>query len=152
GADVPGRDLAILALVEHRFRLVGDLLELFRRHRPLLASAVEPGEQLLAAPLLAPAVVLDDHVGDVLDLFVGRESPAANQALAPPPDHRAVAALARVDDAIVVFRTEGAVHPRSPSGSFGVGGRRAGRAIRAVIPSRGARCSGARAPARAARR
>src|SRR6185295_16853766 len=150
GADVPGRDLAILALVEHRFRLVGDLLELFRRHRPLLAGAVEPGEQLLAAPLLAPAVVLDDHVGNVLDLLVGREAPAAHQALAPPPDHRAVAALARVDDAVVVFRAEGAVHPRSPSGTVRlVGGRRAGRAIRAVIPSRGARCSGAGAPARA---
>src|SRR5262249_15869108 len=64
-------------------------------------------------------------VGDVFDLLVGRETPAAAQALAAAPDHAAVAALPRIDDAVTVLGAEGTPHLRSappPAGRSGPSG------------------------------
>src|SRR5215203_112386 len=110
GADLLGRDLPVLALVEHRFGLIDDRLQLLQGDRPLLARLEQAAEELLAAELLARAVVLDDHVGDILDLLVGGEAPAAAQALAAAADGRAVAALPRVDHPVAVFGAKGAPH------------------------------------------
>src|SRR5262249_37795328 len=62
--------------------------------------------------------VFDHHVGNVLDLLVGREAPAAAQAFTAAADHAAVAALPRVDDAVTVFGAEGTPHlrPAPPAG------------------------------------
>jgi hypothetical protein len=106
GADLAGGDLALVAVVEHRLGLLDDPLERPRRHRPLLARLDQAAEELLAVELLARAVGLDHHVGDLVDLLVGGEAAAALQALAPPADGVAVAALARVDHPVAVGGAE----------------------------------------------
>src|SRR5262249_1089885 len=131
GADLVGRDLAVLAVVQHGLRLAHDRLQVAHGDSPLFARLEQAGEELLAAELLARAVVLDHHVRDVFDLLVGGEAAAAAQALAAAADGGAVAALARVDHAVTVFGTEGAPH----GGGLGPAAP--------VTPWRAGRCSSA---------
>ena len=111
GADAGRRNLALLGIVEEGFDLVDDPVELDGRNGPLLAGLREAHAQLVAVEPLAPAVVLDDHVGDLLDRLVGGEPAAAGGALPPAPDHLALPALARIHDTVVYGRAERALHP-----------------------------------------
>jgi hypothetical protein len=130
--EISRSSLAVLAVVEHALGLFDDRLQLAQGDRPLLARLEQSVEELLAAELLAGAVVLDDHVRDVLDLLVGREPPAAAQAFAAAADGHAVAALARVHDPVAVFGAEGTPHVGLP----GLGAR----AGIPAIPWRSTRC------------
>src|SRR6185295_3826133 len=96
-----------------------------------LARLEQAAQQLLAAELLARAVVLDDHVGDVLDLLVGGEAPAAAQALAPAADGGTVAALPGVHHPVVVLGAEGTLH--GGLGRCGLGGRHYSLACSAML-------------------
>ena len=83
-----------------RLHVVGDRLERRHGHRPLLAGLEQAGDQLLALEPLAAAVLLDHHVGDLVDPLVAGEAAAALEALAAPADDVAFLALARVHDLV----------------------------------------------------
>src|SRR5450830_1322301 len=115
GAELHGRHLARLSRRESRLDLVADGLERLRLDGTLLTGFHEAAEQLVAVERLAPAVLLHDEKGDLLDGLVGREAALAGVALPPPADRRSFAALARVDDAVVSRAAVRAAHGTEPS-------------------------------------
>ena len=110
GADLAGRELAVLLVRQQALGGVHDLFELAQRHRTLLAGLLETLEELAAVEVLARAVVLDHPVGDLFDFLVGREAAVAGQAFTAAPDRHAFAALARIDDPVLARSAEGAAH------------------------------------------
>ena len=103
-------DLALFGVVEQGLDLVDDRVELDGRDRPLLAGLHEARAKLVAVEPLPPAVVLDDHVRDLLDRFVGGEPATAGGAFPAAADDLALAALAGVHDPVVHGGAEGALH------------------------------------------
>src|SRR5688572_23886527 len=91
--DVGRTDLPFFGVVETRLDLVHDRVELRRRDRPFLAGLDEPGAQLLPIESFPAAVLLDDHVGDLLDRLVRRKPAPAGFAFPSPPDDLAFPAL-----------------------------------------------------------
>src|SRR5208283_5430501 len=77
---------------------------------PLLAGVEQPAEHLLPLELLAPAVLLDDHVGNLVDALVGGKALVASIALAPPPDRVRLFALARIHHAVLREAAVGTSH------------------------------------------
>jgi len=83
--------------------------------RSLRVSAVATGrfsqlqeslQDFLPLETLAPAVLLDDHVRNFVDSFVGCESPAALQALAPAANGVSDAAFPRINHLVVNVRAK----------------------------------------------
>ncbi len=104
-----------------------------------------PAEDLVAVERLAVARALDDVEADLLDPLEGRIALVAVRALASPPDGHAVFGETRINDAVVVRRTEGTAHASrihpNPLKFKGLG-----RVRRARRPTNGARERGPRAP------
>ena len=80
---------------------VYDGLQLAGRDGALLAGAEQAAEHLLAVEALAAAVLLDHHVGNLVDALVGGEAAIAALALPPAADRVGLLALARVDDTVL---------------------------------------------------
>src|SRR4029078_2525142 len=99
-ADLGSRDFFRVSRVEHHFDAIGTVLDRGDAHRPLLARFQQAGNQLLPLEALPAAVLLHDHVRDVSDSLVARETLLAIRAQALPPaaDLAAILFLARVDD------------------------------------------------------
>ena len=112
-ADLVGRHLAVGALLDHGLDPVDDRLERLHRDRPLLAGLEQALHHLLAVEALAPAVLLDHEVRDLVDALVGGEALAAVEALAAAADDVAFLALARVDDLVLEVGAERALHGRT---------------------------------------
>ena len=91
-------DLLVRPLLEEGLDLLHDLLELADLDGPFFAGLHHAPEELLAVVGLARAVLLDDHVGDLFDLLVGREAALAGEALPAPADGQAFFALPGIDD------------------------------------------------------
>src|SRR4029077_6491185 len=60
------------------------------------------------------AIFLDDHVGNLINSFVSRETPAAFEAFPATADQIARAPFARIDHLIVAKRAERAFQPALP--------------------------------------
>src|SRR4029434_2147471 len=84
-------------------------------------------DHLRPAEGLAAAVLLHNHVGDLLDPLVGREALVTRQALAAAADDVPLPRLARVHDLVHQVAAVRALHPRSPLARC---------AIRGSVPSR----------------
>src|SRR5262249_30699466 len=113
-ADRARGDLPLRVVLHHLLDLVDDRREGLRRHRALLAGAVEPGHELLAVERLPPAVLLDDEVRDLLDPLVRGEPAAAGEALPAPADRVPRPRLARVHDLVLEMTAERALHRALP--------------------------------------
>src|SRR5690606_24019624 len=99
-----------LRLVLH---LLGQALEGGLGHGTLVAGALEAGDDLLAIPRHAPAVLLDDReFHALLDAFVGGEAFLAAQALPAASNGGAGVGAARINhlELILVGPAERAVH------------------------------------------
>ncbi len=64
----------------------------------------------MAIELFAATVLLDDHVGDFIDAFVGGETFLAAEALAAAADGVAFFAFARIDDLVFEVAAERTQH------------------------------------------
>src|SRR5436190_2632654 len=109
-ADFGGRALAVRRVDDEGLHLVHQLLHLAHRDGTLLAGAQQSGEDFLAVKLFAPAVFLDDHVGDLVDAFVGSEAPLTFHALATAANRLALFALARVYYFVIQESAKRALH------------------------------------------
>jgi hypothetical protein len=109
-ADFGGGELALGGFVDHAFDFVDDGFEFRRRNRALLASLQKSLQNFLALETLAAAILLDDHVGDFVDAFVGGEAARTFQAFAAAADGVAGAALARINYLVIDMRAEGTLH------------------------------------------
>src|SRR6266542_597899 len=114
--DLARGHLALLSVVQSRFDLIHDRVELRRRHGALLAGLDESSPQLLSVEGLAAAVLLHDDVGDLLDRFIGSEAAAAGNALPATADDLALPAFARVHDPVVHGAAKRAFHAGRDSG------------------------------------
>ena len=90
------------------------------RHRPLGAGLSQAAQDLRAVERLAPAVLLDHQRQHLVDALVGREAPAAADALAAAPDDLVVVGRSGVDDLVFDRGAEGAAHGRWQGGCRGV--------------------------------
>src|SRR6267143_260150 len=100
-ADFGGGQLAFRSLVHHAFDFIHDGFQLGGGHGTFFACFQKSLQNLLPLEALAPPVLLDDHVRNFVNAFVGREPAAALQALAPPPDGVAAAAFPRINHFVV---------------------------------------------------
>src|SRR5262245_26669926 len=118
-ADFGGADLTFGALLQRRFHAVGNGLDGRRTDRPLFAGFEQTANQFLTIEPLPGAVLLDDHVRDLVDALVARETLAAPDALAPAANDLPFFALARIDDLVAqmaAIRTFHRLYVRSGSG------------------------------------
>src|SRR5690606_21345244 len=109
-ADFRRGDLLLGPLLQRRLDAVGDRLDLRHADRPLLARLQQPRDQLLPLEAFSAAVLLDDHVGDLVDALVAREAAPAAQTLAPPTDHLPFLALARIDHLVAEMAAVRTLH------------------------------------------
>src|SRR5580692_7126258 len=109
-ADLGRGELALRRFVNHAFYFIHNGFQLRRGHRPLLASLQQSLQNLLPFEPLAPAVLLNHHIRNFVDALVGGKSPAALEALPPPPNRISSAAFTRVDHLIVQMRAERTLH------------------------------------------
>src|SRR6185369_2923862 len=100
-----------------RLGLVGHRFDGRNADRTLLARLEEAGNQLLPFEAFARAVLLDHHVGDLVDAFVTGETAAAVETLTPAADGFALLALARVHDFVAKMAAERALHWFAPTPS-----------------------------------
>src|SRR5260370_39949918 len=96
--------------MDKALHFVDQSLELGRGHGPFLARFQQPLQYFLPVETFAPAVLLDHHVRDFVDAFVGRVAPAALQAFAAAANRISGAALARVNDLVFHDRTKWTLH------------------------------------------
>ena len=68
------------------------------------------GQHFLPIESFAAAVFLDDHVRNLVDAFVARESPLASETLPAPPDRIAFLAFPRVDHLVMEMAAEWTFH------------------------------------------
>jgi hypothetical protein len=69
----------------------------------------------LTIELLPAAILLDDHVGNLVNSFICSKSPLARQALSTAPDRIAFLALPRIDDFIIQMAAKGAIQSEDSS-------------------------------------
>src|SRR5688500_1748314 len=105
--------LLLGTLLERGLDPVGDTLDRTHADRPLLARFQQARNELLPLESLPAAILLDDHIGNLIDALVAGEPSAAAEALSPSPDDLAFLAFARVDDLVAQMAAEGALHGRS---------------------------------------
>src|SRR5262249_6995469 len=109
-ADFGGRALAVRRVNDKGLNLIHHLLHLAHRDRALLARAQQSRKDLLAVKFFAPAVLLYDHVWNLVDAFVGGEAPLTFHALAAAANRPALFALARVDHFVIQESAKRALH------------------------------------------
>src|SRR6266849_3187769 len=109
-ADFRGGQLAFRGLVHHAFDFIHDGFQLGGGHGTFLARFQKSLQNLLPLEALAPPVLLDDHVRNFVDAFVGCESAATLQALAPAADGVTAAAFPRVDHFVVNMPAKRTLH------------------------------------------
>ena len=100
-ADFGGGEFALRGFVDHAFDFVDDGFEFRRGDRAFLAGFQKSLQNFLAFEALAAAILLDDHVGNFVDAFVGGEAAGTFQAFAAAADGVAGAALARVNYLVI---------------------------------------------------
>src|SRR5260370_10998506 len=114
--DFGGSQLAFRGLLHHTFDFVHNRFQLGRGHRTFFASLQKSLQNLLPLEALATPVLLDDHVRNFVDAFVGGETAAAFQALTAAANGVANAAFPRVDHPVVHVRATTTLHQaESPS-------------------------------------
>ena len=86
------------------------VLELHHRNRSLFTGFQDAGQHFLPIETFAAAVFFDDHVGNLIDSFVARESPLAAETLPAPADRIAFLAFSRVDHFVVEMAAEWTLH------------------------------------------
>ena len=112
-AQLAAADLAIGPLHEPGLQVRHQILDAGQRHGPLLAGQQQALHELLAVKGLAPAILLEDHQGQLLHPFVAGEAAGAGQAFAPPADGIALPGLPGVHHLVLDVPTEGTVHESS---------------------------------------
>src|ERR687898_514333 len=100
--------LRIEQVLEGRLDPVGHGLQGGDADRTFFACLEQSRKQFLPFEALAAAVLLHDHVRDLVDPLVTREAAATSEALAAPPDHLAFLAFPRVDDLVAEVGAVGA--------------------------------------------
>lgn len=108
--DGLGRDLWDQLLGEITFDAGDDGLLLFACDGPFLAGTFEAAENFITVPWFFASVRFDDGGQGQFRVLVGRESPFALLARAPPPDGVSVADESAVDDPGIVVTTSRAAH------------------------------------------
>src|SRR4029079_6005411 len=86
GPDFGGRNLLLGPLLQHRFDAIGHLLDPADADGTFFARLQQPCNQFLTLEPFAAAILLDHHVGDLVDPLVAGEAAATVQALSTPPD------------------------------------------------------------------
>src|SRR5205807_1410916 len=81
-ADFRGGQFTLSGVMNHCFNLVDNPFQLRRGHRPLFACFQKPLQDFLPFEALPPSVLLDDHIRNFINAFVGREAAVAFQAFA----------------------------------------------------------------------
>jgi hypothetical protein len=114
-ADDRGRDLLVARVHQLPLDLIDHPIELFLRHRALLAGAAEASEDLHPVEGFATIVALHHQGEHLLDPLVGGVATLAAFALAPTPRDLATGGESRVDDAVVEAAAERALHGRAGS-------------------------------------
>src|SRR5207249_7633079 len=97
-ADSISRELLLRTFLEQVFHFVDHGFETAHRDGPLLAGLHQSGEELVAVERLPAAVLLDDHVRDLINPLIGRESPGAGEAFPAAPRNAPPLPVAAVDD------------------------------------------------------
>ncbi len=96
--------------MHHAFDFIDNGFELRRRHRPLLASFQQTLQNFLAFEAFAAAILLDDHIRNLVDAFVRGETPSTFEAFPAAADGVTAAAFSRINYLVVDVRTERALH------------------------------------------
>jgi len=109
-ADDGAGDFLLAPLLQIAFDTISDRIDGIDTDRPFLTGALEPVDDLDPVVALASTVFLDHHRHHFLDPLVGCKAPIAAGAFPPAPNHIAVLAQARIDDAIIRLVTERTLH------------------------------------------
>jgi hypothetical protein len=109
-ADFGGSKFAFRRVVDHPFDFIDDGFKLGRGNGSLFASLQEALEDFLALETLAATVLLDHHVRDFVDAFVGGEAAGTFQALPAATDGVAGAAFAGIDYLVIEVGAERTFH------------------------------------------
>src|SRR5215469_1206832 len=109
-ADLGSCQFTLGGVVDHRLDLVDNPFQLRRSHRPLLACFQKPLQYFLPFETLPPSVLLDDHIRNFINAFVGREAAVALQAFAAPADGVPAAPFPRIDHFVVQVRAKRTLH------------------------------------------
>src|SRR6266852_5944267 len=122
-ADFGGGEFALSGFLNDAFDFIDDGFEFGSGHGALFAGFQEALKNFLALEAFAASVLLDDHVGNFVDAFVGGEAARAFETVAAAADGVAGAAFAGVDNLVVGVGAEWALQLRvSPwCGAFGAG-------------------------------
>src|SRR6266511_1373011 len=101
-ADLGGGDLLLRPLLQHQLHAIADVLDGRHTHRTLLARFQETSDQLLPLEPFARAVLLDDHVRDLVNPLITRKPlvTISIETLTPPSNNVAFFAFARIDDLV----------------------------------------------------
>jgi hypothetical protein len=117
-ADFSGGEFALRGFMDHAFDFVDDGFEFRRGNRAFFAGFQKSLQNFLALEALAAAILLDDHVRNFIDAFVGGEAAGTFQAFTAAADGVAGAALTRINYLVIDMRAEGALHSKvSPLGT-----------------------------------
>ena len=103
-------DFFFAAFLNRSFDPVSDRFDGIDADGTFFAGPFQAIDDLQTIVALAPSVFFDDERHHFLDSLVGGKASAAAPALAPAPDHVAVFAQARVDDAIFRLMAKGTFH------------------------------------------
>src|SRR5208282_2570376 len=104
------RYFTVSAVSELGFHCVHYFSELSHRDRPLLTGLEQPGKYLLAVELFPSAVLLYDHVRDLIAAFVGGKTALTAETLPAAADDFSFLALSGVNHAILLESAEGTGH------------------------------------------
>src|SRR5260370_12254438 len=108
--DFGGSQLAFRGLLHHTFDFVHNRFQLGRGHRTFFASLQKSLQNLLPLEALATPVLLDDHVRNFVDAFVGGETAAAFLALTSAANGVANATFPPIDNHVVNVRAKRTLH------------------------------------------
>jgi len=110
GTNARGRNLMVVILVEFTEDFVDRASDSIHRDFSFFASLHEAAEEFLAIHGFPAAVALDDPEFGPLHLLVGCEAGSAIQALAPPPNRRAIFGRSRIDNFVLLVTALDATH------------------------------------------
>jgi hypothetical protein len=96
-ADFRGGQFPFRCLMHHAFDFIHDGFEFRRGNGTFFAGFQQALQNFLALEAFAPPILLDHHVGNFVDAFVGGETARAFQAFAAAANRVAGAAFAGVN-------------------------------------------------------
>src|SRR4051812_15388789 len=116
-AELAPGDLALRPVVQDLLCAIGNVIDISRLDRPLLARLQQAGHQLRSLEAFARAVLLHHHVGNLFDSLVAGKPLLARgvETLAAATDDVALAALARIHYLVADVTTKGTLHRTTPS-------------------------------------